>query len=215
MFCKKCGKEIQEGTAYCPKCGTPIRRGYIEGFQTSGQQQYGLSMTWYQFVTSLGIWLSAVVYAVFAIRTFLGSAYIEQMIDMIRKAGASAGDIAEVKSEFSAFILWRYAPVIGVIDVLAIIFYIVLVAMAIKVRTQLMMYKANAPQALNNFIVVSAVVYFVHSLLRQFAVSSINLVNAPGSFNFMTLALIGLIGALVVAFLNKTYFAKRSQLFTH
>ena len=80
MFCKKCGKEIQEGTAYCPKCGTPIRRGYIEGFQTSGQQQYGLSMTWYQFVTSLGIWLSAVVYAVFAIRTFLGSAYIEQMM---------------------------------------------------------------------------------------------------------------------------------------
>ena len=215
MFCKKCGQAIQEGMAFCPKCGTPVATRYNEGFQTSGQRQYGLSMMWYQFVTSLGLWLSAVVYAVFIIRTFLGSAYIDQMIDMIRKAGASAGDIAEVKSEFSVFILWRYAPVIGIIDVLAIICYIVLIIMAVKVRTQLMQYRANAPQAMNNFIVAGAVVYFAHSLLRQIAVSSVDLVNAPGSFNFMPLAIIGLIGAFVVAFLNKTYFAKRGQLFTN
>ena len=215
MFCKNCGKEIQDGTAFCPKCGTPVTTGNAESFPTSGQQQSGLSMTWYQFITSLGLWLSAIIYAVFAVRALLGSAYIDQIVNLIRRAGASAGDIAEVKAEFSAFAIWSYAPGIAVIDVAAIICYIVLIMMAIKVRTQLLQYKANAPQALNNFIVIGAVVYFSHSLLRQIAVSVISLVNAPGTFNFMTLAIIGLIGALIVAFFNKTYFLNRKHLFIH
>ncbi len=217
MFCKNCGKEIREGSAFCPNCGTPVAQNEFNRFTVpvQVQKQSGLSMVWYQFVTTLGLWLSAIVYAVLTIRTLLGSAYIEQIVNLVRKAGGGPGDIAEIKSEFSAFVIWRYAPVIGIIDVIAIICYIVLIVMAVKIRTQLIQYQSNAPQQLNHFIVIGAFVYFGHSLLRQIAVSIIRLVNAPGSFSFMPLAIIGLIGAFIVVFLNNVYFTNRKHLFMH
>jgi hypothetical protein len=30
MFCKKCGKELEEGAQYCSQCGTPLKATRLE-----------------------------------------------------------------------------------------------------------------------------------------------------------------------------------------
>ena len=40
MFCSKCGKEMVEGTKFCPSCGAPT-----ENLETSASQQTGVGLT--------------------------------------------------------------------------------------------------------------------------------------------------------------------------
>ena len=242
MICRNCGTEIASGTKFCPKCGMKVEefnQGFTDGiycpkcgFKNDKSSKFCLkcgtplsplntagngrkNMYWYQFLTSIGMWVAVVIFAVLIIRTFLGSGYIEQMVGIMEKAGASLSDIAEVKSEFSSFVIWKFAPAIAVIDFAAIAFYIALMAMALNVRTKLIGYKISAPRSLNVFIMMGAVVYFAYSLLRQMITSMIRLVNAPLGMNFMVMAIIVLAGAIALVFVNKIYFENRKELFVN
>ena len=39
MFCKKCGKEIKDGTVFCPECGAPQTADNENGFNNTAAVQ--------------------------------------------------------------------------------------------------------------------------------------------------------------------------------
>ncbi len=41
MYCKKCGKQIDEGAAFCPKCGTPVKESAGAQKEEKGRKTAG------------------------------------------------------------------------------------------------------------------------------------------------------------------------------
>ena len=221
MFCKNCGAEMKSGAAFCPKCGTPVSAA---GGEVYGRRPWeGISMQWHKLVTSLGLFGSAVVFLVFAIRTILGSAYLHQVMSMIKKAvkvaeaftGDLSSQIAELKDEYSVGEIWDELGGLKAVDILMIICWFAMIAAAFVVRHQLVQYRRNAPKHLVIFILAGGGLYFLHSLVRQivFGGEMSRMSMGVVSVNFMVLPVIGLIIAVAAAYFTHVYYKKRAVLF--
>lgn len=235
MFCKNCGAEIKNGAGFCPQCGTPVSqntnpggyqqpgggRSFVSQFKNfhfgGGETAGGLSMQWYQFVTSLGIFGSAIIYVIFAIRTIMGSAYLDQTIGAIKKMaktfGGYLGDLSGIKEEYSVGLVWEEVGALHAIDIIMIICWFGMVVAAILVRQQLVQYKKDAPKHFTIFIAAGGGLYFLHSLLRQIIYGGYMADGGLSGANFMVVPIIGLIIAVAVAYFNNVYFARRAAMF--
>lgn len=237
MFCKNCGTELKDGASFCPRCGTPVsQRANPDGVQAregwpksgiswrgargggNGAAAGGFQMHWHQFVTTVGLLGTAVVYLVFAIRTILGSAYLDQSIRMTRSMARDQGfslpkaAVSQIKDAFSVKDVWDSMGSLKGVDILIIICWFAMLVAAFFIRQQLVQYKRNAPRYFTIYIVAGGGIYFLHSLVRQI-ICNAEAEMSGVHFNFMVVPVIGLILAVAAAYLNHIYYVRRAALF--
>ena len=65
MFCRKCGKEMNDSDMFCPACGTPVIDGGGDIFPPMGEN--ALPMKWYKFLIYFSLFAGSITSALGAI----------------------------------------------------------------------------------------------------------------------------------------------------
>ncbi len=77
MFCRKCGKEMNDSDMFCPACGTPVIEG--DGGIFPPTEENALPMKWYKFLIYFSLFAGAILSVISA---FNGIASIKNYPDV-------------------------------------------------------------------------------------------------------------------------------------
>jgi len=203
MFCRKCGKEVDNSQSLCPYCGAeivgstgvnfkfnnrdkdmvPENTGYNNNnasnnvFNIPAQNAGTYPMKWYKFLIYFFLFLTAVLNAVTGIGNFFGGFAALQYVG------------------------W------GLLDSVLGIAQIALAVYAILVRNKLAGYKHDAPNFLYNMYIFSCALTVGYNIL-------LGLFTGFAYFDFGVVAG-NVIASVVMVILNKQYFEKRRSLFVN
>ncbi len=205
MYCRKCGKEIKDGSTFCSFCGEPVAQSASEK-DTSKYQQAGYNarqdirsdynsyndktanptptMKWYNFLVYAGQFF----YAFYLLFFFFSILFLQYMED------ASIALNMEVNTA-----LYR-------INVAFAIFAMVMAYRAIMIRQDLKYYKKNAGKSYIRDTMIFMIVATI-----DFAISSI----IEDGFSFIDILVAVLFFVLIGVFIycNTNYFKNREYLF--
>lgn len=204
MFCRTCGNQIPDGSAFCPKCGTrvappveqpqPIPVDYQQpnygGYQSfNGYQQPlqpELPMKWYKFLIYVSLFLGALLNLISGISIMTGGQY-----------------------QGAAEYVYMMFHGLKTLDVLTGILMLVSAAFSIYTRFRLSGYYKNGPLMLtylysfnvlvNLFYIIGTFVVLPGEITAELDIAS----------DFGSLA-----ASVAMIFINRTYFNKRMHLFT-
>ena len=190
MFCRKCGAAIEDNASFCSACGASINAESTTQYDDQ-QPQFNqepinlLGMKWYKFLIYFALFASAVFNFVSGIRLVTGSVY-----------GGSASYVYALFGGLQA------------IDVVVGLLTCVLAGLAIYTRFRLAGYYANGPK-LMTLLYIGVLAINIIYIIGLAAV-------VPGTIfeelNF-TSYIANSATAIIMIFVNNTYFKNRSHLF--
>ncbi len=216
MFCPNCGTQLSDGSAFCGNCGAPLdpqpnpqqpqgnpyqAPQYSQGnpYQAPQQTPYGfapqapvLTMKWFKFL---------IYFLLFAIG----------ILNVIGGITALTGGQYTVEGENVSKAVYLLFPDLKTIDIIYGIACILLGVFQFYLRFQLAKYKAKAPSYILAMYVATAVITAIYS----FAVVGIVPDEIVAHSELIGQGVGAIIGAGVMAFLNKIYFDKRKHLFVN
>lgn len=226
MFCKQCGKEVDESVTFCPQCGTKIEVAEesaeqpvlnavnqpVNAEQPNVQSQpqpqpiFQNQPVQNPVVQTLGMnWYKFLIYfALFAAAVLNFSASLMYFTgEIYNMSGESVG------SEW----IYGFFPSLKGLDVFMGIVALVMCAGAIFVRFQLAKFKKNGP--LFYFILIgvniaTSIIYMIAS-----AVILADISNYTTTITISPSQIVGLITNFVILILNIIYFNKRKHLFVN
>lgn len=146
-------------------------------------------MKWYKFLIYFGLWAGAVLNALTAISSFMGTQYGESVDQVYAKFGG-----------------------LRILDICHGVLLLVFAAFLIFVRFQLAGYKKNAPQLLLIAYAASFVIEIIYLILGFVVLSKsdVSFSDVVGSSGIGSV-----ISMVVVILTNKVYFDKRKHLFVN
>lgn len=217
MFCPNCGSNNPDYVAVCGSCGTALRETQQNPYHQQYHQPYQqpqpiypqyqqpyqqpasyatpikpiYPMKWFKFLIYFLLFFSAVMNAAVAVSYFQGLLYINPY------TGENIADL-----------VYNEWPTLQTLDILMGLFAIASAIFAVVVRFRLSGYYKDAVNYVFAFYLISAVV----NLLYAIAVFAI--IGADSEVADLSSTFTGFAVQLAIAFANKTYFAKRKDLFT-
>lgn len=117
MFCGKCGRQIEDGSLFCPYCGATVQQAFAVNPLDDPR-----GMKWFKFIIYFQLFASAVINVFSSIMVFTGAHY--------------GGNAASVYS---------YFPGLRIIDIMFGIVCLVLAGFAIYTRQRLAKFFRDGP----------------------------------------------------------------------
>lgn len=186
-FCQYCGNEIPDDSKFCPNCGATLDVQRT-AFQPNSHMDYG-----YDATLPMN-WYKFLIY--FAL--FLGA---------LSNANTGIQMVTGGHYDGYASYVYSYFPVLKTIDIVMGIACIAIAVFAIVVRQKLANYKMDGPKMLLYLYLANMAISLVYVLLLMMIVGS--------EFVDFTLILPSVVVSVIMIFVNKTYFDKRSHLFVN
>ena len=186
MVCPNCGKEVAEGTKYCPGCWAELTEQPVVHPEVVVQEQP--KMKWFKFLIYFGLFAGAVMNALSGIGLLTGAAY---------------GEYADAVYETFQGLM----P----LDMLVGVILLALAAFEVVVRFRLAKYCKNGPKLLIILYVVILAVNLVYAVSASAILSTV-----PGTETLDIASQVSSTCtsvAMIVA--NTVYFKKRSHLFVN
>ena len=189
--CNSCGAEMDDTSIYCPQCGFRTDTVQEEAPSVYPEENTAASgaaeypMKWHKFLTALMI-LGGILSSAYGIMYFTGSQYDRQ--------GASAD------------LVYRVYPGLKSCDGFMTLALVALGVFQFIVRSRLRKFRANGPGSLKVLHLLSIGVSVVYMLWAS---------SATGLNMFTGSNLGSLTAAVVMFFVNSSYYAKRSDLFVN
>ena len=206
MFCPNCGNQIPDGSSFCGNCGAPLdsqpnpQQPQGNPYQAPQQTPYGfapqapvLTMKWYKFLIYFLLFAIGILNVIGGITALTGAQYTAENGENVSKA---------------VYVLF---PDLKTIDIIYGIACVLLGVFQFYIRFQLAKYKAKAPSYILAMYVATAVITAIYS----FAVVGIVPDEIVSHSELIGQGVGAIIGAGVMAFLNKIYFDKRKHLFVN
>ena len=171
-----------------------FNNGYNNGYNNGGfnngfNNRPNLPMNWYGFLVYFALWAGALGSLISAILYFTGGIYSLQ--------GGSARAV-----------YWMF-PSMQFFDILYAILCLAGVVLSVCTAISLLGYRRNGPGMLLLLYVFNGGAGVLYNLLSLFVLASKGISGAPIIGSIFG----GIIGAVVMILINKTYFDKRSHMF--
>ncbi|MBE5734798.1 MAG: zinc ribbon domain-containing protein [Clostridiales bacterium] len=201
MFCRYCGKEVDEKATFCQHCGSQIGEPEVSTAEQTQQvenQQVALSqeqnqkivypMKWWKFLVYFLLFASAIFNVIGGIEQLTGSIYEEKPGDGM------------IELVYSAF------PALKPIDVILGLLTIALGVFAIFVRQSLYKFKAIGPKLLLLLYAFSCLINVIYCI-------SVFAIVPEIAKEMITDFVSTIVVSVIMIIVNNNYFNTRKELF--
>ena len=200
MFCRFCGKEIQDGGSFCVNCGKEA--GYQEAQEPQDSQSpadlpvqmapaSNYHLAWFKFIIYFQLFANAVVMVYNGVNNIFTLSY-----------GSDADFV------------YASCPMLKIVDVTYGIVCLGFAVTAILIRQRLAHYKKNAPIQYLGYVGAGMAAGLIYTFAIVAAMGTVSSYAMEAAVSNVIGSVLGtLIGAAVFFPLNYIYFKKRRELF--